>query len=110
MAAVALSQVEVVELAKAVAPPADGIISRTIYRDANVKAVLFGFGQGQALSEHTASMPAIMHFLSGEAVVTLGERVLTAVAGTWIHMAPGQSHAIVAKTPVTMLLMLLKQE
>lgn len=109
-AAIPLSQAEVIELATAVTPPADGINSRIIYQDASVKAVLFGFGQGQELSEHTASKPAIMHFLSGEAVVTLDERVLTAVAGTWVHMAPGQPHGIVAKTPVTMLLILLKQE
>jgi len=109
-AAVPITPAEVVELAKAVTPPADGIISRTIYQDTTVKAVLFGFGQGQELSEHTASKPAIMHFLSGEATVGLGERVITAVAGTWVHMAPRQLHSIVAKTPVTMLLLLLKQE
>ena len=103
-----LTTAEIVDLTKAVTPPSDGIISRTIYQDSSVKAVLFGFGQGQELSEHTASKPAIMHFLSGEAAVTLGERNLTAVAGTWVHMAPGQPHSIVAKTPVTMLLLLLK--
>lgn len=103
-----LTNAEVVDLTQAVTPPTDGIISRTIYQDSSVKAVLFGFGQGQELSEHTASKPAIMHFLSGEAAATLGDRNLTAVAGTWVHMAPGQLHSIVAKTPVTMLLLLLK--
>lgn len=108
--AIPLTTAEVVDLAKSVTPPIDGIISRTIYQDSSVKAVLFGFGQGQELSEHTASKPAIMHFLSGEAAVTLGDRDLTATAGTWVHMASGQPHSIVAKTPVTMLLLLLKQD
>jgi quercetin dioxygenase-like cupin family protein len=99
---------QVIELAKAASPPPDGIISRTIYQDDRLKAVLFGFGVGQELSEHTASKPAIMHFLSGEADVTLGSKPLAATAGTWVHMAAGLPHSIVAKTPVAMLLLLLK--
>jgi quercetin dioxygenase-like cupin family protein len=106
--AIPLTTAEVVDLAKAVTPPTDGIISHTIYQDSSVKAVLFGFGQGQELSEHTASKPAIMHFLTGESEVTLGDRKLNATEGTWVHMAAGQPHSIVAKTPATMLLLLLK--
>lgn len=88
--------------------PQESIISRTIYKDATAKAVLFGFDSGQALSEHTATQPAIMHFLRGEATVTLGERVVDARPGTWIHMAPAQKHSILARTPVVMLLLLFK--
>ena len=35
---------QIVQLAEAVVPPADGIISRTIYQDDRLKVVLFGFG------------------------------------------------------------------
>lgn len=107
-AAISFTNAEAIDLTKAVAPPTDGIISHTIYQDSSVKAVIFGLGQGQELSEHTASKPAIMHFLSGEAAVTLGDRDLAAGRGTWVHMAPGQPHSIMATTPVTMLLLLLK--
>jgi hypothetical protein len=93
--ALPLTTVEVIDLTKSVTPPTDGIISRTIYQDSSVKAVLFGFGPGQELSEHTASKPAIMHFLTGESEVTLGDRNLNATAGTWVHMAAGQPHSIV---------------
>jgi len=103
-----LTDAEIIELAKAVTPPADGIISRTIFQDSRIKAVLFGFGSGQELSEHTASKPAIMHFLEGEADVTVGQRNVLATAGTWVHMAAGLPHSIVAKAPVIMLLLLLK--
>lgn len=44
-------------------PPVNGTLSRTIHQDDRLKAVLFGFAAGQELSEHTASTPAIMHFL-----------------------------------------------
>jgi hypothetical protein len=50
-----------------VQPPAKGIRSRTLYNDDRLKAVAFGFAQGEELSEHTASMPAVLHFLRGEA-------------------------------------------
>jgi quercetin dioxygenase-like cupin family protein len=102
------AEAQFVDLTKAVVLPEDGIISRTIYQDDRLKAVLFGFGAGQELSEHTASKPAILHFLSGEADVTLGASPLAATAGTWVHMAAGLSHSIIAKTPVVMLLLLLK--
>jgi len=90
-------------------PPPDGTLSRTIYQDDQLKAVLFGFSAGQELSEHTASTPAIMHFLIGDADVTLGADLVTAKGGTWIHMPAQMPHSIRARTPVTMLLLLLKQ-
>ena len=88
--------------------PADGTLSRTIYQDERLKVVLFGFSAGQELSEHTASTPAIMHFLAGEATVALGDDTVSATAGTWIHMPPNLKHSIRADTPVSMLLLLLK--
>lgn len=98
----------VVQLLEAVTPPVDGITSRTIFQDERLKAVMFGFGAGQELSEHTATKPAIMHFLSGEADVTLGGQPVAATAGSWIHMPAGMVHGITAKTPTVMLLLLLK--
>jgi len=94
------------DLAKEAHPPEKGILSRTLFNDEKVKAVIFGFGQGEELSEHTASMPAILHFLQGEATVTLGDDRHEAAAGTWFHMPTGQRHSIQAKTPVVMLLLL----
>jgi quercetin dioxygenase-like cupin family protein len=102
------SILKIVNLAETVQPPDDGIISRTIYNDEAIKAVAFGFGVGQELSEHTASTSAVMYFLSGEADVTLGDQTAKARAGTWIHMPSSLSHSIVANTPVVMLLLLLK--
>ena len=73
------------DLAKEVQPPDKGILSRTLYNDDRLKAVLFGFAQGEELSEHTASMPAVLHFLQGEAKLTLGDDTLEAQAR---HLGP----------------------
>jgi quercetin dioxygenase-like cupin family protein len=97
------------DLAHQIEPPTDGTLSRTIHQDERLKAVLFGFSAGQELSEHTASTPAIMHFLNGEADVGLGDDTVVAAGGTWIHMPAQLPHCIRAKTAVTMLLLLLKQ-
>lgn len=96
------------DLAADTVPPADGILSRTIHDDDHVKAVVFGFGAGQELSEHTASRPAILQFLTGEATLTLGGQTVEAVPGTFVHMPAGLKHAVRAASPTVMLLLLLK--
>ena len=99
----------IVDLAKEVEPPDDGILTRTLFNDDHVKAVIFGFGEGEELSEHTASMPAILHFIGGEATLTLGDEKVEAQPGSWIHMAPDLKHSVLTRTPVVMLLLLLKR-
>lgn len=88
--------------------PANGILSRPLYDDEHVKVVLFAFSEGQELSEHTAAMPAVLHFLKGEARVTLGDDIVDARAGTWVHMPAHLRHSIAAKRPLVMLLSLVK--
>ncbi len=87
--------------------PPDSIVSRTFYSDEHVKAILFGFAAGQELSEHTAAKPAILHFLQGEARLTLGDHATTAGPGTWVHMPPNLPHSVYAETTVVMLLYLV---
>jgi quercetin dioxygenase-like cupin family protein len=96
------------DMSKEAQPPDKGILSRTLFNNDRLKVVLFGFAQGEELSEHTASMPAVLHFLHGEARLRLGDATLEAKPGTWVHMAKGLRHSIEAQTPVVMLLLLLK--
>ena len=96
------------DLAKDANVPAEGILSRTLYQDDHVKVVLFGFSAGQELSEHTASTPATLHFVSGEATVTLGSDKHEVGPNAWMHMQPNLVHSVRTKTPVVMLLYLLK--
>ncbi len=88
--------------------PTDSIISRTIYSDKQLKIILFAFAVGQELSEHTTSQIATLQFIQGQADVTLGNDPLTAQPGTWIHMPPNLPHSILAKTPLIMLLTMIK--
>ena len=88
--------------------PADGILSRTLIANDALRVVLFAFSAGQELTEHTSTMEAVMHFLSGEADLTLGDESRSAGPGTWVRMEPKLKHSIRAKTPVQMLLTLVK--
>jgi quercetin dioxygenase-like cupin family protein len=88
--------------------PGQSILSRTFFEDDHMKAILFAFAPGQELSEHTASVPALLHFLQGEADLTLGGEAHQAGPGTWVHMEPKLTHSIRARTPVQMLLLMLK--
>jgi quercetin dioxygenase-like cupin family protein len=90
--------------------PADTITSRTFLREGNITAVLFAFAVGEELSEHTTPQTAILHFLSGEADLTLGGEAHQAQAGTWVHMPPGMPHSVKARTPVRMLLTMIKAD
>jgi quercetin dioxygenase-like cupin family protein len=88
--------------------PKQGILSRTLYSDDQVKLVLFGFSEGQELSAHTAPMPASIYFLKGEGSLTLGDEQMSVHAGSFAHMTPNLRHAIVAQTPLVMLLAMMK--
>ena len=89
--------------------PSESIISRTFYRDDRLKVLIFGFAKDQELSEHTASMPAIIHILKGEAKITAGMDVNDAHEGSWLVMPPNLSHSVYANTPLIMLLYLLRE-
>ena len=54
-------------------------------------------------------MPASLHFIQGEATLTLGDDTIQVQPGGWVHMTPNLKHSVKTKTPVIMLLLLLKQ-
>jgi len=89
--------------------PENGILSRTLFNDASLKVVAFGFSSGQELSAHTAPMAAVLYFIKGSAELTLGAEKKHVRAGAFVHMPPQTVHGILAKTPAAMLLLMLKQ-
>lgn len=89
--------------------PVDSIVSRTLYQAGTVRVVLFGFAAGQELSEHSTPMIATLHFLTGQATVTLGEEQFDVGPGAWVQMPPKLPHSIRAHAePVLMLLTMAK--
>lgn len=87
--------------------PTDSIVSRTIYKDEQLKAIVFAFAPGQELSQHTASVPAIIQILEGECDLTVGGTPYQCGPGAWVHMEANLPHSLLAKTPVKMLLLMM---
>jgi quercetin dioxygenase-like cupin family protein len=88
----------------------NGIVSRTLLRTANSRVVLFGFSEGQELTEHTSTQNAVVQILSGECEFSLDGKPHTVKAGDFIYMPPNLPHAVRATTQFSMLLTLSKSE
>lgn len=88
--------------------PDDSILSRTFYKDERLSAMLFSFAQGEELSEHTSTFPAIIQIVSGRARLKLGDDESVVEAGAWVRMSPNLPHSVYAETAVVMLLLLLR--
>jgi quercetin dioxygenase-like cupin family protein len=88
----------------------NGIVSRTLLRTAGARVVLFGFAEGQELSEHTSTQHAVIQILSGECEFSLASQPHALKAGDLLYMPPNLAHAVKATRPFSMLLTLFKPE
>src|SRR4030065_389092 len=70
-----------------------GIVSKSIVENDHHKIILFCFAPGQELSEHTASVPAVIHVLRGKGTVKLGDTVNEAGPGKHYYMPAELAHA-----------------
>jgi quercetin dioxygenase-like cupin family protein len=85
-----------------------GIVSRTLFRTSTTRVVLFGFAQGQELSEHTSTSQALIQVLSGSCEFTLSGKPHVLKAGDLLYMPPNVPHAVKATEQFSMLLTLMK--
>ena len=96
------------DLAAEVEIPAEGTLSRVLYKDDQIRLVVFAFDAGQELTAHTATLAAVVQVISGRLRVGLGEDEVELVAGSWVHMPANLRHSVVAIEPSVMLLTMLK--
>ena len=99
---------QIVALAAETQYAPNGIVSRTLLRTSNGRVVLFGFAQGQELSEHTSTQHALVQILSGECEFALSGRTHQLKAGDLVYMPPGAPHALKATQQFSMFLTLFK--
>ncbi|NIA23956.1 MAG: cupin [Gammaproteobacteria bacterium] len=89
--------------------PVDGTLSKVVYKNDHIRVVVFGFDADQELTDHTASMPAIIQVISGEVRLTLGADIVEAGQGSWTYLPAGLTHAVYALEPTVLLLTLLHE-
>jgi quercetin dioxygenase-like cupin family protein len=84
----------------------NGIVSRTLLRTKTSRVVLFGFAEGQELTEHTSTQNALIQMLSGECEFSLAGEPHQLKAGDFLFMPANLKHAVKATTQFSMLLTL----
>ncbi len=98
----------VISLAKETQFAPNGIVSRTLLRTPLARVVLFGFSEGQELTEHTSTQHALIEVLSGECEFSLAGKPHNLKAGDFLHMPLNVPHAVKATKQFSMLLTLFK--
>ncbi len=86
----------------------DGIVSKSVVENDHHKIILFALAAGQELSEHTASVPASIHVLSGSGTVTLAGQELEARPGMLYYMPAELRHAVQARDDLVFLLTMFR--
>ena len=86
----------------------NGIVSRTLLNQDGLRTTLFGFAEGQELTEHTSARHALVQILSGECEFSLAGQAQVLKAGDYLYMPPNLAHAVKATKQFSMLLTLVK--
>jgi quercetin dioxygenase-like cupin family protein len=93
----------------AVAIQPGAVVSKVVHRDGDLNVTVFGIDAGEGLTEHRAGKTAVVEVLSGRLRFTVDGEELDLAPGSWLHMAAGTPHALVATEPTIMLLTLLSR-
>jgi len=79
-----------------------------LYRDDQIRVVVFAFDEGQELTDHTAAVPALVQVISGRIRLDLDGDPVELEPGSWVRMEANLTHAVLALKPSVMLLTLLR--
>ena len=88
--------------------PQAGTLSRVLHQGGGVRLVLFAFDAGQELTEHTASVPAVLQVVSGRFRVTAGGDTIEIGPDDWLLLDAHQAHSLRAEEPSRLLLTMLR--
>lgn len=86
--------------------PDNGILSRVVFNAEGLRVVLFAFDTGQELTDHAATVPAVVQVIKGRLEMTLGDQKVEIDPGSWVHMEAHLVHALVALEPSVVILTL----
>lgn len=86
------------------------VISRTLVQNKHISMTLFSFDQGEEISSHSSKGDALIYVFEGTAKITIGEKDHEVEGQKSIIMPAGVPHAVYAKTPFKMLLVVVFPE
>jgi quercetin dioxygenase-like cupin family protein len=86
--------------------PENGTLSRVVFNADGLRVVLFAFDTGEQLTDHSATVPAVVQVIKGRLEMTLGDQKMEIDPGSWVHMDAHLIHALVALEPSVVVLTL----
>jgi len=96
------------DVASEVEIPDEGTLTRVLYRDDQIRVVVFAFDEGQELTDHTAAVPTLVQVVSGRIRLDLDGDPVDLEPGSWVRMEANLTHAVLALEPSVMLLTLVR--
>ncbi len=104
----ALPHSQAADLAELILMTQGGIVSRTLVDRPVGTVTLFGFDEGQGLSEHSAPFDAFVQVVEGALTLTIGGQPTQVQAGQVCIMPANVPHAVRAEQPAKMLLVMIR--
>ena len=99
---------EVLNLKQLLTIQSGAVVSKTLVNEKSGTITLFAFDQNEGLSEHEAPFDASVYVLEGNLEITISGNPYSLQAEDMIIMPANQPHALVAKSPVKMLLVMIR--
>ncbi len=99
---------QVLELARLLDYQSGSVVSRELLSLKTGTLTVFAFDKGQGLSEHTAPFDATVLGLEGKAEITISGTAQRLGKGDMLIMPAHQPHALKAKEPFKMLLIMIR--
>ncbi len=86
----------------------EAVVSRTLVNEKYGTVTLFGFDQGQGLSEHTAPYDALAQVIDGDMEITISVETFRVKPVEMLLMPANQPHALQALAPTRMILVMIR--
>ena len=86
------------------------VVSRTIIKKAEGTVTVFAFDAGQKLSTHSAPFDAMIEIIDGKGLITIEDTEFELETGQQIIMPANKPHAVDAKEPFKMVLVMIKEQ
>jgi len=98
---------EVLTLVDLVSFQSNQIVSKTLAQNPAISLTLFAFDKDEEISSHESEGDAMIVTLDGEAEITIAEEKFILKKGETILMPSKKAHAVYAKEPFKMLLVVV---
>jgi quercetin dioxygenase-like cupin family protein len=86
--------------------PADGVLSKVLFKDKNCQYTLFCLAADTNISEHTSTRNAVINVIEGRGILTLEGQDIQLEPGMFVFMKAHAPHALKAEQNLAFLLTL----